>query len=81
LPSTLAPSSQLTLAPGTGVVKVEDILRLQQIPSAVLPSIADPAAGDIALSSDADAGQPAICFYTGTEWKFLPGSVLSSLGD
>jgi hypothetical protein len=78
LPNTFAPTGQLTLAPSTGVVKVEDILRLQQIPSAVL-AITEGTAGDVAVASDADSGAPALAFYDGTEWKFLPSSVLESL--
>lgn len=79
IPSTLAPSGQLTLAPDNTIVKVEDILRLQQIPSATLKILTDVVAGDIALASDADSGNPAICFYTGTEWKFLPAASLTTL--
>jgi hypothetical protein len=79
IPTTLAPTGQLTLAPSNTIVKIEDILRLQQIPSSVLKNLTDIAAGDVALASDADSGNPAICFYTGTEWKYLPAASLTSL--
>ena len=79
IPTTLAPSGQLTLAPTNTVVKIEDILRLQQIPSSVLKILDDLSAGDVALSSDADSGNPALCFYTGTEWRYLPAASLTSL--
>jgi hypothetical protein len=79
MPTTLAPTGQLTLAPSNTIVKVEDILRLQGIPSSVLKNLTDVAAGDIALATDADSGNPAICFYTGTEWKYLPQASLTTL--
>lgn len=72
MPQTISPTGQLTLAPSNGFVKVEDILRLQLIPTAVLKNVADVVAGDIALSSDADSGNPAICFYDGTDWRYMP---------
>lgn len=79
IPTTLAPTGQLTLAPTNAIVKVEDILRLQGIPSSVLKNLTDLAAGDIALATDADGGNPAICFYTGTAWKYLPQASLTTL--
>lgn len=72
LPGTLAPTGQLTLMPSNGFVKVENVLRLQQIPVAVLTELTDTTAGDLALASDADSGNPALCIYDGTNWKYLP---------
>lgn len=79
IPTTLSPQGQLTLAPSDTIVKVENILRLQQIPSSVLKILPDLAAGDVALASDADNGNPALCFYDGTEWKFLPSTSFTAL--
>lgn len=76
IPDILAPTGQLTLQPSNTVVKVEDILRLQLIPKSVLMNLSTganpPIAGDIALGSDVDAGNPAICIFDGTDWKYLP---------
>lgn len=79
IPNTLAPTGQLTLSPSNTIVKIQDILRLQQIPKSVLLNLADMAAGDVALASDADSGNPALCFYTGTEWKYLPAASLTTV--
>lgn len=79
VPGTLSPSGQLTLSPTNTVVKVEDILRLQQVPSSTIKNLTEMVAGDIVLSADADGGNPAICFYTGTQWKYLPAASLTSL--
>jgi hypothetical protein len=72
LPGTLAPTGQLTLYPSNGFVKVQNILRLQQIPVSTLTILTDVEAGDVALATDADSGNPALCIYDGTDWKYLP---------
>lgn len=79
LPTTISTNGQLTLAPSNTIVKVENILRLQGIPSVVLKTFVDLAAGDVALSTDADNGNAALCFYDGTEWKYVPSTVLVAL--
>lgn len=79
LPGTLAPTGQLTLNPSNTIVKVQNILRLQQVPKAVMLAQTNMVAGDIMLASDADSGNPAVCFYTGTEWKFMPASAWTTL--
>ena len=71
MPTAIRPNT-LTLGPTSTVVKIEDILRLQLIPSSVLKNLDTPIAGDVALSSDADSGNPALCFYDGTNWRFMP---------
>jgi hypothetical protein len=71
MPTSIGPNT-LTLNPVSTIVKIEDILRLQLIPSSVLKNLSTPIAGDVALSSDADAGNPALCFYDGTDWRFMP---------
>lgn len=78
MPTAISPNT-LTLSPVSTVVKIEDILRLQLIPSAVLKNLTTPIAGDVALSSDADGGNPALCFYDGTAWRFQPISTWSTI--
>ena len=78
LPGTLAPTGQLTLNPSNGIVKVQNILRLQQIPASVLLGLTA-TTGDVALCSDIDAGGPAICLYDGTNWKYTPKASMSTV--
>lgn len=78
MPTAIRPNT-LTLGPTSTVVKIEDILRLQLIPKAVLMNLTTQIAGDIALSSDADAGNPALCFYDGTNWRYMPISTWSTV--
>lgn len=71
LPSSFAPTT-LTLAPVDGVVKVEDLLRLQIIPKADLIARADCTVGDVALAADDLTGANAkLCAYDGTDWKIV----------
>ena len=79
LPSTYAPTGDLVLSPTSGTVKIQDVLRLQQLTTSQILALATPVVGDIALSTDGDSGDPAICFYDGTDWKFLAFSGLTTL--
>jgi len=78
LPATLAPTGQLTLSPSNTIVKIQNILRLQQIPASVLVGLTA-TAGDVALCSDIDAGGVAICIYDGTVWKYTPKASMSTV--
>lgn len=79
IPDTLAPAVDLSLSPVSGRININYLLRVSNIPKSSLVLQTDMTAGDIVVCSDADAGNPAICFYNGTEWKYLPNSVLTSL--
>jgi len=72
LPTTLTtPSGQLTLSPATNIVKIQNFLRLQSIPKTTLTQIVGNA-GDLALCSNADSGNPALAISNGTNWYYLP---------
>jgi hypothetical protein len=78
VPSSLAPSGILTLAPSSGFVKIQDILRLQIIPKTDLLAYADVTIGDVALAADDLSGANAkLCMFDGTNWKIV--SELSTL--
>jgi hypothetical protein len=78
LPGTLAPTGQLTLNPSNTIVKIQNILRLQQIPASVLVGLTG-TAGDVALCSDIDASGPAVCIYDGTVWKYTPKASMTTV--
>ena len=78
----LVPSNQLpasiTLASGTQiinpvsrVVNVRDFLRIQVQTSAQITSYSTPQQGDIACSSDGDAGRQCLTIYDGSNWRVL----------
>lgn len=79
IPDTLAPSTDLSLSPSTGRINVSYLLRMSNIPKSSLVLQTDMTAGDIVVCSDADSGNPAICFYTGSAWKYLPAASLTNL--
>jgi len=78
-PTTIAVTGTQTIAPSTGIVNIQDVVRLTAQTSAAVSALATPLLGDIAIVSDADSGNPAIAFYDGSAWKYLAFSTLTSL--
>lgn len=71
VPATQSPQNDLTLAPSTGVVKIQDVLRLQQLSVTEVEARTGNAAGDVAYVLDGDGGNPCVAVYDGTEWKSI----------
>lgn len=78
LPATFSPAATLTLSPATGIVNIHDVLRLTSLQATDIAGLTS-TQGDIAFSSDADGGSPAICFYDGSDWRYLALSSLTIL--
>ena len=72
VPTTLAVTGTQTLAPSTGVVKIDDLMRL---PTQTLAQLgtnhASPQAGDVVALSDGNAGAFGLAVYNGTAWKVI----------
>ena len=68
-PTTITATS--VMAPSSGVLNIQDIIRLTTITATDLTALTGNALGDIAISNDANAGNAAICFYDGTNWRFM----------
>tara|TARA_E500000081_G_C6004968_1_gene292972 strand:- start:322 stop:753 length:432 start_codon:yes stop_codon:yes gene_type:complete len=67
-------STDLTLDPSTGKVKLEEILNLKPQTTAQLNARSDKAAGDVAFCSDAgddSAGVGALAVCDGTAWRVV----------
>lgn len=71
VPLTVTPTGTLTLAPSTGVVKIQDVLRLQTQTTAQLNARVGLTAGDCAYSTDGDAGAPCLAVHDGTNWRVV----------
>jgi hypothetical protein len=69
VPATQSPQTDLTLAPSTGVVKIQDVLRLQQLSVTEVETRTANAAGDLVFVLDGDAGAECLAVYDGTEWR------------
>jgi hypothetical protein len=78
MPATLA-TATLTLNPTDKVVNIQNVLRLTALPATDIDAIDGAQVGDIAISDDADSGDPAVCFYDGTDWRYLALSDLTVL--
>lgn len=80
IPNNVLITNNLSLEPSTKWVSVKNVLNLVPLTTAQLNALANTwQLGDIAVISDADSGNPAICFYDGTNWKKMPFSSLSTL--
>jgi len=69
LPSTITATS--VIAPSSGVLNIQDIIRLTTITAIDLTARTGNALGDIAISNNAAGGNAAICLYDGTNWRYL----------
>lgn len=79
IPNNIDITGNLNLRPTSNRVGIRNLLNLEPKTAAEIAAVATPQQGDIMIATDADAGNPAICFYTGTAWKYLAFSSLTSL--
>lgn len=73
-PTISTSSSSITFQPGSGVVQINNILRLNQLPTATILSFTGNVSGDMAMCSNVGnvANNPGVAFYTGSAWVGLP---------
>ena len=72
VPNNFSPTGILTLSPGTGKIKIENVLRLQILPKSSVLALTDNAIGDIVLAADDLTGaNPKLATYDGTQWRYL----------
>jgi len=74
VPSTLAPQGDITLAPSGGAVTIQSVLRLTQVLTQELGTLAGtetPSQGDLVYLVDGDAGNPCLAVYTGTDYRIV----------
>lgn len=68
-PSTI--TSTYVIAPSTGVVNIQDVLRLTALTSVDIAALTGNQVGDIAVSQDADSGNVAFCMFDGVDWRYV----------
>jgi hypothetical protein len=71
VPLTVTPTGNLTLAPTTGYVKIQNVLRLQTLTTQQITDLVGVAQGDVAYSTDGDAGAPCLSVYDGSAWRVV----------
>lgn len=73
IPDTISTVGTLTLAPTSGVVNIQDVLRLTMYSKEIILSFDANVAGDMIMCSNVGAvDTPGIAFFDGTDWKGLP---------
>ena len=75
IPPTLSTTSaDITLAPSTGVVNIQNILRMSQFPTATILAFTGNVSGDMVMCSNVGniAANPGVVFYNGSAWRGLP---------
>lgn len=78
IPVNVTPTGTLTLAPSTGVVKIQNVLRMQTLTTAQVDALTG-TVGDIVYTTDGDAGQPCLAAYDGTDWRVI--RLMTAIGD
>lgn len=80
LPAQYSPGDDLVLSPSTGIVKIQDILRLQIMPKATVLALTGSVVGDTVMAADDLTGaNPKIAFFDGTNWKYIALSSMTTL--
>lgn len=73
-PSISSVSGDITLAPDSGVVNVQNILRITQLPTSTILSFTGNVSGDMVMCSNVGnvANNPGIAIFNGNVWRGLP---------
>lgn len=73
LPSTIT-TAGLTLTPTDGVVNIQNVLRLTQLPTATILGFTSNVSGDMVMCSNIGnvANNPGVAFFNGNVWRGLP---------
>lgn len=74
IPGTISAAGNQTLSPATGIVSIQNVLRMRQIQFVQLGSLtgtASPTAGDVVYLTDGDVGNPCLGVYNGSQWRTI----------
>lgn len=74
LPTNYSVTGTVNLIASTGIISINNVLRLTQIYAADLGTetgTASPSAGDCCYLVDGDAGSPCVGVYDGTQWRVV----------
>ena len=71
LPNNQAYTGVLTLQPSDEIVSIRSVIRLNPMPTEDLLEDIEAQQGDLAMTTDGDAGNPALACYDGTAWRIM----------
>lgn len=75
IPPTISTASgAITFQPGSGVVQINNVLRLNQLPTATILTFTGNVSGDMVMCSNVGniANNPGIAVFNGNVWRGLP---------
>lgn len=82
IPPSLAVSGDISLQPSSGIVNLNNVIRLAQLFTADLGGevgTESPTAGDLIYLVDGDAGQPCLGVHDGSRWRIV--RLMTEVGD
>jgi hypothetical protein len=73
IPNTISSTGTQVISPSTGVVNIQNILRLTALPTAEIINLTGNIAGDMVLCSNVGnvVANPGMAFYTDQGWRTL----------
>jgi len=72
IPTSISASGTQILSPTSGIVNIQDRLRLTAFTNAQILSLSAPTLGDVVICSNISVNQgPGVAFYTGTAWRAI----------
>lgn len=72
IPTTISASGTQTLSPTSGIVALQDRLRLTPLSNAQITSLATPQLGDVVIASNISVDQGSgVAFYDGSNWRAI----------
>lgn len=81
VPNTVTATGTQILNPTSGVVQIENIIRLTPQTTTALEALT-PTEGDVAYCSDGDSSNPCLAVYNGTDWlRVSLGTAIDQYAD
>jgi hypothetical protein len=72
IPTSISSSGTQILSPSTGIVNIQDRLRLTAFTNEQIVALSAPTLGDIVIASNIGVDQgPGVAFYSGTAWRAI----------
>ena len=79
MPDLYQTVNNMVLASGTGIIEIQNYLRMTPYTVAEANALGDVQAGDVAYISDGDGGSPCLAVHNGTNWlRVALGSAIST---
>ena len=72
MPTSISAAGTQILSPATGIVNIQDRLRLTSLTNAQILALSGPQLGDMVIAANINVSAgPGIAFYSGTAWRAI----------